>query len=212
MLADDSVLLRSGIAELLRLDGFDVVAEVGDADELVEVVRAVRPDVVVVDVRMPPTYSVEGLVAARRIRREFGSTVGILVLSQHVETRHAVELFAEAHDAVGYLLKDKVLRPEDLGEAVRRIGSGGTALDPEVVSHLLRRRRGDSGLASLTQREREVLALIAEGLSNRTVAARLYVSEKTVESSITRIFDKLDLAATPEAHRRVQAVLVWLQG
>ena len=150
VLADDSVLLRSGIAELLRLDGLDVVGEAGTAEELLEQVRTTVPDVVVVDVRMPPTHTVEGLVAARRIRQEWGSAVGILVLSQYVETRHAVELLAEAPDAIGYLLKDKVLRPEDLGEAVRRVGSGGSALDPLVVSHLLRRRRDDAGLASLT--------------------------------------------------------------
>jgi DNA-binding NarL/FixJ family response regulator len=212
VLADDNVLLRAGIAELLRLDGLDVVGEVGTADDLVEQVRETRPDVVVVDVRMPPTHTVEGLVAARRIRLEWGSQVGILVLSQHVETQHAVELLAEAPDAIGYLLKDKVLRPADLAEAVRRVGSGGSALDPEVVSHLLRRRRDDVGVGSLTPREREVLALVAEGRSNRSVAASLNLSEKTVESAITRIFDKLGLAENPEAHRRVRAVLTYLQG
>jgi len=212
VLADDSVLLRAGIAELLRLDGLDVVGEAGTADELLEQVRATVPDVVVVDVRMPPTHTVEGLVAARQIRQQWGSAVGILVLSQYVETRHAVELLAEAPDAIGYLLKDKVLRPEDLGEAVRRVGSGGSALDPLVVSHLLRRRRDDAGLASLTPRERDVLALVAEGRSNRSVAAALFLSEKTVESAITRIFDKLGLSENPEAHRRVRAVLAWLQG
>jgi DNA-binding NarL/FixJ family response regulator len=212
VLADDSVLLRAGIAELLRLDGLDVVGEAGTADELLEQVRATVPDVVVVDVRMPPTHTVEGLVAARQIRQQWGSAVGILVLSQYVETRHAVELLAEAPDAIGYLLKDKVLRPEDLGEAVRRVGSGGSALDPSVVSHLLRRRRDDAGLASLTSRERDVLALVAEGRSNRSVAATLFLGEKTVESAITRIFDKLGLSEDPEAHRRVRAVLTWLQG
>ena len=212
MLADDSVLLRAGIAELLRLDGLDVVGEAGTADELLDQVRATVPDVVVVDVRMPPTHTVEGLVAARRIRQEWGSAVGILVLSQYIETRHAVELLAEAPDAIGYLLKDRVLRPEDLGEAVRRVGSGGSALDPLVVSHLLRRRRDDAGLASLTPRERDVLALVAEGRSNHSVAGELFLSEKTVESAITRIFDKLGLSEDPEAHRRVRAVLAWLQG
>ena len=212
VLADDSVLLRAGIAELLRLDGLDVVGEAGTADELLEQVRTTVPDVVVVDVRMPPTHTVEGLVAARRIRQEWGGAVGILVLSQYVETRHAVELLAEAPDAIGYLLKDRVLRPEDLGEAVRRVGSGGSALDPSVVSHLLRRRRDDAGLTSLTPRERDVLALVAEGRSNRSVAATLFLSEKTVESAITRIFDKLGLCEDSEAHRRVRAVLAWLQG
>jgi DNA-binding NarL/FixJ family response regulator len=212
VLADDSVLLRAGIAELLRRDGLDVVGEAGTADELLEQVRATVPDVVVVDVRMPPTHTVEGLVAARRIRQQWGSTVGILVLSQYVETRHAVELLTEAPDAIGYLLKDNVLRPEDLGEAVRRVGNGGSALDPLVVGHLLRRRRDDAGLASLTPRERDVLALVAEGRSNRSVAAKLFLSEKTVESAITRIFDKVGLCEDPEAHRRVRAVLAWLQG
>lgn len=212
MLADDNVLLRAGIAELLRHDGLEVVGEAGTAEELVALVRETRPDVAVVDVRMPPTHTVEGLVAARQIRGEFGSSVGILVLSQYVEARHAVELLAEAPDAIGYLLKDKVLHPADLAEAVRRVGSGGSALDPEVVSHLLRRRRDDAGLSSLTPREREVLELVAEGRSNRSVAAALYVSEKTVESCITRIFDKLGLAEDPAAHRRVRAVLAWLQG
>jgi DNA-binding NarL/FixJ family response regulator len=211
VLADDSVLLRAGIAELLRIDGLEVVGEVGTADELLDVVRATGPDVVVVDVRMPPTHTVEGLVAAREIRREFGGAVGILVLSQYVEARHAMELLAEAPDRIGYLLKDQVLRPEDLVEAVRRIGSGGSALDPVVVSHLLRRRRDDAGLASLTPREREVLALMAEGHSNRSVAGRLFISEKTVEGATTRIFDKLGLTDTPDSHRRVQAVLTWLQ-
>lgn len=212
MLADDSVLLRAGIAELLRLDGLDVVGEAGTADELLDQVRTTVPDVVVVDVRMPPTHTVEGLVAARQIRQQWGSDVGILVLSQHIETRHAVELLAEAPDAIGYLLKDKLLRPQDLGEAVRRVGSGGSALDPLVVSHLLRRRRDDAGLASLTSRERDVLALVAEGRSNRSVAAQLFLSEKTVESAITRIFDKLGLCEDSGTHRRVRAVLTWLQG
>ncbi len=211
VLADDSVLLRSGIAELLRLDGLDVVAEVGTAEELLEAVRSTRPDVAVVDVRMPPSHTVEGLVAAREIRREWGSRVGILVLSQYVETRHATELLAEAPDGLGYLLKDQVLRPEDLVDAVRRVGSGGSALDPVVVSHLLRRRRDDTRLATLTPREHDVLALMAEGRSNRSVAGQLYLSEKTVETATTRIFDKLGLAATAESHRRVQAVLTWLQ-
>jgi DNA-binding NarL/FixJ family response regulator len=157
VLADDNVLLRAGIAELLRHDGLEVVGEAGTAEELITLVRETRPDVAVVDVRMPPTHTVEGLVAARQIRDEFGSAVGILVLSQYVEARHAVE-------------------------------------------------------TSLTPREREVLELIAEGRSNRSVATALYLSEKTVESSITRIFDKLGLAEDPAAHRRVRAVLAWLQG
>jgi DNA-binding NarL/FixJ family response regulator len=182
VLADDTVLLRAGVAELLRLEGFDVVGEAGDAEELLALVAAERPDVAVVDVRMPPTHTVEGLAAARRIRAEHGHAIGVLVLSQHLEARHAVELLTESSEGIGYLLKDRVLSPRDLADAVRRVGSGGSAIDPEVVTHLLRRRHGDRGLESLTER------------------------------AITRIFDKLDLADAPEAHRRVQAVLAWLRG
>jgi DNA-binding NarL/FixJ family response regulator len=211
VLADDSVLLRAGVAELLRLEGFEVVGEAGNADELLALVRSERPDVAVVDVRMPPTHTVEGLEAARQLRREHGSAVGVLVLSQHLEARHAVELLAESSAGIGYLLKDRVLGPQDLAEAVRRVGSGGSAIDPDVVTFLMRRRHGDHGLESLTEREREVLALVAEGHSNRSVAAQLFISEKTVEGAITRIFDKLDLAGGPDAHRRVQAVLAWLR-
>jgi DNA-binding NarL/FixJ family response regulator len=212
VLADDSVLLRAGVAELLRLEGFEVVGEAGDAEELLALVRSERPDVVVVDVRMPPTHTVEGLVAARQLREEHGTSLGVLVLSQHLEARHAVELLAESSVGIGYLLKDRVLSPQDLADAVRRVGSGGSAIDPQVVTHLMRRRHDDRGLESLTAREHEVLALVAEGHSNRSVAAQLFISEKTVEGAITRIFDKLDLADGPEAHRRVQAVLAWLRG
>jgi DNA-binding NarL/FixJ family response regulator len=212
VLADDTVLLRAGVAELLRLEGFEVVGEAGDADELLALVRTERPDVALVDVRMPPTHTVEGLAAARELRREHGTAVGVLVLSQHLEARHAVELLAQSSAGIGYLLKDRVLSPQDLAEAVRRVGSGGSAIDPEVVTFLMRRRHGDRGLESLTEREREVLALVAEGHSNRSVAAQLFISEKTVEGAITRIFDKLDLADGPDAHRRVQAVLAWLRG
>jgi serine/threonine-protein kinase len=212
VLADDSILLRAGVAELLRLEGFDVVGEAGDAAGLLDLVRSERPDVAVVDVRMPPTHTVEGLAAAREVRREHGTAVGVLVLSQHLETRHAVELLAESSEGIGYLLKDRVLSPQDLADAVRRVGTGGSAIDPEVVTHLMRRRRDDHGLASLTVREREVLELVAEGHSNRSVAALLSISEKTVEGSIGRIFDKLDLTDSPAAHRRVQAVLAWLRG
>jgi serine/threonine-protein kinase len=211
VLADDTVLLRAGVAELLRLEGFEVVGEAGDADELLALVRAERPDVALVDVRMPPTHTVEGLAAARELRREHGTGVGVLVLSQHLEARHAVELLAESVGGIGYLLKDRVLSSHDLADAVRRVGSGGSAIDPLVVSHLLRRRHDDRGLGSLTGREREVLALVAEGHSNRSVAEHLFISEKTVEGAITRIFDKLDLAESPESHRRVQAVLAWLR-
>ena len=212
VLADDSLLLRAGVAELLRLEGFDVVGEAADAEELLALSRSERPDVVVVDVRMPPTHTVEGLVAARQLRQEHGTSLGVLVLSQHLEARHAVELLADSSEGIGYLLKDRVLGPKDLSDAVRRVGSGGSAIDPQVVTHLMRRRHDDRGLGSLTAREHEVLALVAEGHSNRSVAAQLFISEKTVEGAITRIFDKLDLAESTEAHRRVQAVLAWLRG
>ena len=211
VLAEDSALLRAGVAELLRLEGLDVVAEVGDADALLAAVRNLRPDVAVVDVRMPPTNTVEGLTAARQIRAEFGEAVGILVLSQHLEARHAADLLASSTRGIGYLLKDRVLRPEDLATAVRNVGSGGSSIDPEVIAFLLRRKLDDEPLGGLTPREREVLALIAEGRSNRSVAAALFVTEKTVESYTTSIFDKLGLTADPEAHRRVQAVLAWLR-
>ncbi len=212
VLADDTILLRAGLAELLRLEGFDVVGEAGDAGELLALVRSARPDVVVVDVRMPPTHTVEGLVAARQLRQEHGTSLGVLVLSQHLEARHAVELLAESSEGIGYLLKDRVLSPQELADAVRRVGSGGSAIDPQVVTHLMRRRHDDRGLGSLTAREHEVLALVAEGHSNRSVATELFISEKTVEGAITRILDKLGIADSPEAHRRVQAVLAWLRG
>jgi DNA-binding NarL/FixJ family response regulator len=168
------------VAELLRLEGFDVVGEAGNAEELLALVRSERPDVAVVDVRMPPTHTVEGLEAARELRREHGLAVGVLVLSQHLEARHAVELLAESSEGIGYLLKDRVLSPQDLADAVRRVG--GAAARPsiqKVVTQLMRRRHDDRGLGSLTDRE--------------------------------RFFDKLDLADSPEAHRRVRAVLAWLR-
>ena len=211
VLADDSALLRAGVAELLRLEGFDVVAEVGDAEALLDAVRRLTPDVAVVDVRMPPTQTVEGLAAALQIRAELGDTVGILVLSQHLEARHATDLLASSTSGIGYLLKDRVLRPQDLATAVREVGSGGSVIDPEVIAFLMKRKRGDSLIDSLTPREREVLALIAEGRSNRSVAAALFITEKTVESYTSKIFDKLGLRESTEAHRRVQAVLAWLR-
>jgi DNA-binding NarL/FixJ family response regulator len=211
VLADDSALLRAGVAELLRLEGFDVVAEVGDAEALLEAVRRLTPDVAVVDVRMPPTQTVEGLAAALQIRAELGDTIGILVLSQHLEARHATDLLASSTRGIGYLLKDRVLRPQDLATAVREVGRGGSVIDPEVIAFLMKRKRGNSQVDSLTSREREVLALIAEGRSNRSVAAALFITEKTVESYTSKIFDKLGLRESAEAHRRVQAVLAWLR-
>ena len=212
VLADDSPLLRAGVAELLRLEGMEVVAEVGDGEALVDAVGRLRPDVAVIDVRMPPTHTVEGLVAARQIRAEHGDDVGILVLSQHLEARHASELLAASTRGIGYLLKDRVLRPQDLASAIREVARGGSAIDPEVISFLMRRKLDGDPVSHLTAREREVLALIAEGRSNRSVAAAIFVTEKTVESHVAKIFTKLGLEESSEAHRRVQAVLAWLRG
>jgi len=211
VLAEDNALLRAGLVELLRHEDIDVVGEAGDVPHLLRLVDETRPDVAVLDVRMPPTHTVEGLDAARQIRATHGHAVGILVLSHHVETRYALDLLADGAHGVGYLLKDRVLGPGDLAEAIRRVAGGGSAIDPQVVELLLRRHRADSSLAALTEREREVLTLVAEGRSNRSVAAAMFVSEKTVETYTGRIFAKLGLTDTPESHRRVQAVLAWLQ-
>ncbi|HTE72363.1 MAG TPA: response regulator transcription factor [Actinomycetes bacterium] len=211
VLAEDNALLRAGLVELLRHEDIDVVGEAGDVPHLLRLVDETRPDVAVLDVRMPPTHTVEGLDAARQIRATHGHAVGILVLSHHVETRYALDLLADGAHGVGYLLKDRVLGPGDLAEAIRRVAGGGSAIDPQVVELLLRRHRADSSLAALTEREREVLTLVAEGRSNRSVAAAMFLSEKTVETYTGRIFAKLGLTDTPESHRRVQAVLAWLQ-
>ena len=211
VLAEDNALLRAGLVELLRHEDIDVVGQAGDVPHLIRLVDETRPDVAVLDVRMPPTHTVEGLDAARQIRAAHGHAVGILVLSHHVETRYALDLLADGAHGVGYLLKDRVLGPGDLADAIRRVAGGGSAIDPQVVELLLRRHRADSSLAALTEREREVLTLVAEGRSNRSVAAAMFVSEKTVEAYTGRIFAKLGLTDTPDSHRRVQAVLAWLQ-
>lgn len=211
VLAEDNALLRAGLAELLRQEAIEVVGEASDAATLLALVRTTSPDVVVVDVRMPPSHTTEGLEAAHAIRAEHGTTVGILVLSHHVEARYALELLADGAHGVGYLLKDRVLGPAELVDAIRRVAAGGSALDPQVVEHLLKRRRDDNGLDSLTAREREVLAILAEGMSNKAVAARLFITEKTVEAATGKIFAKLGLVESPDSHRRVQAVLAWLR-
>jgi DNA-binding NarL/FixJ family response regulator/class 3 adenylate cyclase len=210
VLADDSVLLREGIARLLESEGFDVVGQVDNADDLVRRVGFAKPDVAIVDIRMPPTHTDEGLQAARRIR-ERHSGVGVLVLSQYVEAEYATGLLSEQTEGTGYLLKDRVAKVDDFTDAVRRVAGGGSALDPAVVAQLVGRRRVDDPLADLTAREREVLELMAEGLSNHGIAARLVVTERAVEKHVTNIFAKLGLAATPEDHRRVRAVLTLLQ-
>jgi DNA-binding NarL/FixJ family response regulator/class 3 adenylate cyclase len=209
VLADDSVLLREGTARLLAEAGFDVVGQAGDAEELLLKVRSYNPDVAVVDIRMPPTHTDEGLRAAKEIRERHPET-GVLVLSQYVESDYAMDLLATSAEGVGYLLKDRVADIGEFAGAVRRVAEGGSALDPTIVSRLVGRRRGDDPLADLTPREREVLELMAEGRSNRAIAERLVVTERAVEKHVTSIFGKLRLPASSEDHRRVLAVLAYL--
>jgi DNA-binding NarL/FixJ family response regulator len=208
--AEDSVLLREGLCRLLAESGFTVVDAVGDGEELLRSVAARQPDVVVADVRMPPTHSDEGLRAALVIRSRWPS-VAVLVLSQYVEERYATELLAGETRGVGYLLKDRVADVETFVEALDRVRAGGTALDPEVVSQIFARSRRTAPLAQLTPRERDVLALMAEGLSNTGIATELVVSEGAVEKHISGIFGKLALPSAPTDHRRVLAVLRYLE-
>jgi DNA-binding NarL/FixJ family response regulator len=212
VVADDSLLLREGLVRLLGDAGFDVVAQAGSADELLDAVRRHRPDVAIVDIRMPPTHTDEGLRAAEAIRAEHGTTVGILVLSQYVETTFALRLVDDGVGGVGYLLKDRVDDLEDFADAVRRIARGGSVIDPEVVAQLVGRRRARVPLDDLTDREREVLALMAEGRSNQAICDRLFLAPKTVEAHIANIFSKLELLPAPDDHRRVLAVLAHLRG
>jgi DNA-binding NarL/FixJ family response regulator len=210
VLADDSVLLREGLARLLEEAGFEVAGQAGDAEDLLRKVAAHRPDVAVVDVKMPPTHTDEGLRAAREIRRRFPD-MGVLVLSQYIEERYAMDLLADGAEGVGYLLKDRVADLDRFRDAVRRVAEGGSALDPEVVSQMLGRRRRDDPLAELTPREREVLEAMAEGRSNHAIAELLVVTERAVEKHVTSIFSKLGLTPTPADHRRVLAVLTFLR-
>jgi DNA-binding NarL/FixJ family response regulator len=210
VVADDSVLLREGVVRLLEEKGFDVVAQAGDAEDLIRKVNAHKPDVAVVDIRMPPTNTDDGLRAALEIRASHPDT-GVLVLSQYVEEGYAMDLLADSAEGVGYLLKDRVADVERFVDSVRRVADGGSALDPEVVSQMLGRRRAEDPLAELTPREREVLGLMAEGRSNHAIAEELVVTERAVEKHVTGIFSKLDLGATPEDHRRVLAVLTYLK-
>jgi DNA-binding NarL/FixJ family response regulator len=210
VVAEDSVLLRAGIVRVLAEAGFDVVAQAGDARELLQQVSAHRPDVAVVDIRMPPTETDDGLRAAVEIRRRLPRT-GVIVLSQYLEAGYAFDLVGESAGGTGYLLKDRVGDIDRFAESVRHVAEGGSALDPEVVAHVLRCSRSDDPLAQLTEREREVLALMAEGRSNQAIADKLGVTERTVERHVTRIFDKLGLVPGPEDHRRVRAVLTFLR-
>jgi DNA-binding NarL/FixJ family response regulator len=210
VLADDTVLLREGVARILDDAGFDVVGQAGNAEELLLKVRSYSPDVAIVDIRMPPTHTDEGLRAAQEIREKHPS-VGVLVLSQYVEATYAMELLAESAEGVGYLLKDRVSDVNEFADAVRRVGEGGSALDPTIVSQLVGRRRRDDPIDQLTPREREVLGLMAEGRSNSGIAEQLVVTERAVEKHVTSIFAKLRLPAAAEDHRRVLAVLAYLR-
>jgi DNA-binding NarL/FixJ family response regulator len=210
VLADDSVLLREGVARLLGEAGFEVVAQAGDADELLRQVARHRPDVAIVDIRMPPEPD-GGLTAARRLRST-NPEVGVLVLSQYARPSYAFELLSESAEGVGYLLKDRVADLAALADAVRRVGTGGSVLDPVVVGQLVGRPRGgQDALEQLSEREREVLGLMAEGRSNQAIADRLVITERTVEKHVNGIFAKLRLPASPHDHRRVLAVLAYLR-
>ena len=210
VIAEDSVLLREGIVRLLEQSGFEVAGQAGDGEDLLRKVGAHKPDVAVIDVRMPPTHTDEGLRAAQRIRAEHPRTA-VLVLSQYVDEAYALELLSESTERTGYLLKDRVTDVESFTDAVRRVADGGSALDPEVVSMLLGRRRREDPLAALSPREREVMGLMAEGRSNSAMAATLGVSERAVEKHVTAIFSKLDLPPAVADHRRVLAVLTFLR-
>jgi DNA-binding NarL/FixJ family response regulator len=210
VVADDSVLLREGIVRLLEEAEMEVVGQAGDAEDLLRKVRAHKPDVAIIDVRMPPTNTDDGLRAAQEIRAELPE-VALLVLSQYIEENYAVELLEAGSEGVGYLLKDRVAEVDRFIDAVRRVAEGGSALDPEVVSKLLGRRRSEDPLAELTPREREVLGLMAEGRTNQAIADELVISERAVEKHVTSIFSKLGLTTSTTDHRRVLAVLAYLK-
>jgi serine/threonine-protein kinase len=210
VLADDSFLFREGVARLLMEAGFDVVGQAADAEQLDDVVRSKRPDVAVVDIRMPPSNTTEGLVAAKRIRAEFPE-VGVLVLSHYVESDHAVDLLSDGAGHVGYLLKDRVSALDEFADAVRRVGAGGSVIDSELVGQLIARGRETNALDLLTEREREVLSLMSEGRSNQAICEKLFLTPKTVESHVRSIFTKLGLLPAPDDHRRVLAVLTYLR-
>jgi DNA-binding NarL/FixJ family response regulator len=210
VIADDSVLLREGLARLLAEAGMETCAKVGDGASLEQAVHEHRPDVALVDIRMPPTFTHEGAQAATRLRAAWPD-LGILLLSQSLESRYAADLARENPARFGYLLKDRVLDVATLVDAVERVANAGTVLDPEVVSHLLGRRHAQDRLVTLSDRERDVLELMAQGRSNRAIATQLHINDKTVETHISAIFTKLTLLPQPDDHRRVLAVLTWLQ-
>lgn len=210
ILADDSVLIREGLASILRDAGYEIVAQVGDAKQLLAAMEQERPDVCIVDIRMPPTHTTEGLVAALEIRRRFPH-VGVLVLSQHVETHYAMELLGGDASGVGYLLKDRLFDVHEVTDAIRHVAAGRSVIDPTVVSTLIGRRREKDPMDELTERERAVLSLMAEGRSNRAIGERLFLSPKTVEAHISSIFSKLGIDDTPDDNRRILSVLAYLR-
>lgn len=210
VLAEDSVLLREGMARLLEEVGFDIVGQAGDGEEAVQLVGRELPDVAIVDIRMPPSYTDEGLRAARAIRGTHPA-VGVLMLSHYLDDGYVMRLMEEGAEGLGYLLKDRVSDVEELAEAVRRVGAGGCVIDPEVVGRLLHRPRRGNRLDTLTARERSVLRLMAQGRSNHAIASQLFLSEKTVEAHVRSIFTKLDLTLSCDDHRRVLAVLQYLR-
>jgi DNA-binding NarL/FixJ family response regulator len=210
VIGEDSLLLREGIARVLEAAGIDVVGLAGDYDELIAAATATRPDVAVVDIRMPPTHTDEGLRAAKAIRAALPQT-GVLVLSQYLDEDYVFALLSDGAERLGYMLKDRITDGDAFVDAVRRVAAGDAALDPEVVAHLLGRSNGGGPLDDLTERERTVLAEMAEGRSNAAIAARMFLSDRAVERHVTAIFSKLGLSATPENHRRVLAVLTYLR-
>jgi DNA-binding NarL/FixJ family response regulator len=210
IVVEDVLLTREGIVHLLRDAGVEVVAQAGDATTLAALVAATAPDAVILDIRMPPTHTDEGIAAARELRR-LHPDVGALVLSQYLESSWALRLLEQNPEGVGYLLKDRIVDGAIIVDALRRVADGETVVDPTIVSRLLGRRRRGDPLALLTDRERDVLSLVAEGLSNRAIAERLVVAERTVETHMAAIFGKLGLEGSPDQHRRVLAVLTWLR-
>jgi DNA-binding NarL/FixJ family response regulator len=211
VIADDSLLIRDGLASLLRDAGVDVVAQTASADDLLLKIASYHPDVAIIDVRMPPTHTDEGLRAAEEIRRRYPD-VGIMILSQHVEVGIATRLLSESAAGIGYLLKDRVTNLEDFTAALRRVAEGGSALDPQVVSQLLTKGRGPGDpLNLLTPREREVIELVAEGRSNKGIGERLVITERAVQKHVTSIFMKLDLQQSDDDHRRILAVLAYMR-
>ena len=210
VVADDSLLTREGIVHLLQRSGVDVVGQAQNAEQLMGQIRTAEPDVAVVDIKMPPTHTDEGLVAAQQIRTDYPA-VAVLVLSQYVEASYAMRLLETHPEGVGYLLKERVFAAEVLVDAIRRVHDGESVIDPTIVSSLLGRKRRDDPLAELSARAREVLSLLAQGLSNKAIAAQLFVTDRTVEAHVTQIFLKLHLNADPDSHRRVLAVLTFLR-